>query len=53
MTGYKKLSFEEIYEKYRKGELIECVNCISTGIDQELDSCPECDGLGFLKVKTY
>lgn len=47
-----KYTFEQINELYQNGKLIECENCSTTGIKQEVDTCPYCNGLGFVEKES-
>lgn len=42
----KRIPFVELHEVYPDAQ--ECGNCIATGIVQELEECPKCQGLGYI-----
>lgn len=46
-----KQSIQDVNLKLQNGEVKECDNCSSLGIVQEVDTCPICDGLGFIEVE--
>lgn len=46
-----KLSFDEVFDMVKKGELEECEKCSTTGIIQETETCDKCNGLGFIEEK--
>ena len=45
-----KVNIKEINDRFQNGEIEECEQCSSTGIVQEVDTCPVCNGLGFTEV---